>query len=57
MIENCKMVDSMNTLAESVASFFNTLLRNGLPVDVAANLTGKMVESMILMSGKQDGGD
>ena len=57
MIENCKMVDSMNALAESVASFFNTLLANDISVDVAANLTGKMVESMILMSGTQDGGD
>lgn len=57
MIENCKMVDSMNALAESVASFFNTLLRNGLSVDVAANLTGKMIESIILMPGRQDGGD
>lgn len=56
MIENCKMVDSMNALAESVASFFNTLLRNGLSVDVAANLTGKMIESIILMPGRQDGG-
>ena len=57
MIEDRKMVDSMNAPAESVASFFNTLLGNGLPVDVAASLTGKMIESMILMSGKQDGGD
>ena len=57
MIENCKMVDSMNALAESVASFFNALLANDISVDVAANLTGKMIESMILMSGKQDGGD
>lgn len=36
---------------------FNTLLANDISVDVAANLTGKMIESMILMSGKQDGGD
>lgn len=57
MIENCKIVDSMNEFAESVASFFNTLLANDISVDVAANLTGKMIESMILMSGKQDGGD
>ena len=57
MIEICKMVDLMNALAESVASFFNTLLANDISVDVAANLTGKMVESIILMSGKQDGGD
>ena len=57
MIEICKMVDSMNALAESVASFFNTLLANDISVNVAVNLTGKMVESIILMSGKQDGGD
>lgn len=57
MIENCKMVDSMNALAESFASFFNTLLANDISVDVAANLTGKMIESMILMPSKQDGGD
>lgn len=56
-MENGKMADAMGELAEGVARPFTTLVMNGLPVDVAAHLTGRMIEKVLLNSGQQHGGD
>ncbi len=55
MMENGKMAEAMDELAKGVVRFFNTLLANDFPVDVAANLTGKLIESMLSSSGKYGG--
>ena len=49
------MPDAMDELAKSLAIFFHSLLENDIPVDVAANLSGKLIESMILGAGKIGG--
>lgn len=56
-MQNGNMTEAMEELAEGVVRFFNTLLANDFPVDVAANLTVKLIESMLLSSGRQYGGD
>ena len=49
------MPDAMDELAKSLAIFFHALLANDIPVDVAANLSGKLIESMVLGAGKIGG--
>lgn len=57
-MQNSKnMPDAMEELAKSLAIFFRTLLANDIPVDVAAHLTERIIEKVLLNSGQQHGSE